>query len=126
MTRERWRRYWASPISQLVEVTDSPALERMFRLYDERDRAGRTLRRQGPLVRGSQGQPVLNPVARYVAQCDAEIRSLEDRFGLSARARLQLGITVGDSTPSIEARNRELNRNLPDDGDDPRLPAREA
>lgn len=121
LTRERWRRYWASPVSRLAETTDYPAVERLFRLSDERERAARRVRRAGPLVRGSQGQPVLNPLVRYLAQCDVELRALEDRFGLNARARLQLGLEVGGAKRSVEDLNRELTQSVTDDGDDPRL-----
>lgn len=123
-TRKLWTRYWAAPISRIVEASDEPAIVRLFRLYDERDRAYRGIRKRGRLVVGSQGQEVLNPLAKYIAQCDAEIRSLEDRFGLSAKARLQLGITFGEAQKTLEDLNRDLD--VDDDDRDPRLEADEA
>lgn len=120
-----WSRYWAAPISRLVEASDEPAVVRLFRLYDERDRAYRGLRKHGRVAIGSQGQETLHPLAKYVAQCDAEIRALEDRFGLSAKARLQLGITFGEAKKTLD----DLNQDLNDDGDedrDPRLETRKA
>lgn len=122
-TRAAWSKYWNTPISRIVEASDEPAIARLFRLYDERERAYRSLRKRRIVV-GSQGQAVLNPLARYVAQCDAEIRALEDRFGLSAKARLQLGITFGEAKKTLE----DLNRDLDDDDEhpDPRLEADEA
>jgi hypothetical protein len=64
---------------------------------------------------GSTGQEVLNPLAKYIAQCDAESRALEDRFGLNAKARLQLGITFGEAKKTLD----DLNRGLDDDYDQP-------
>ena len=55
-----------------------------------------------PLVLGSQGQPVANPLARVVLGYDAEIRQLEDRLGLSPRARANLGISVGEAVKKLE------------------------
>lgn len=117
-TRAIWTKYWKTPISRIVEASDEPAVVRLFRIYDERERAYRSLRKRR-LIMGSQGQEVLNPLAKYVAQCDAEARALEDRFGLSAKARLQLGITFGEAQKTLEG----LNRDLDDDGEDrdPRL-----
>src|SRR6266545_414479 len=87
--RRQWEDLWASPLAALVEGTDLPALERLFLLYDERERCWKAYRK-ARLVKGSQGQPVMSPLARQVALLDVEIRHLEDRFGLSPRARLRL------------------------------------
>ncbi len=49
---------------------------------------------------------------------DAEIRQLEDRFGMTPRARLQLGITFSESVRSLEALNQSFIAD--DDEEDPR------
>lgn len=101
--RRTWADFWASPLAQNVVLpTDIPALERLWRLYDERERSSRAARRQRIVV-GSQGQPVLHPLLRYVAELDAEIRQLEDRFGLTPLSRLRLGITQGQALESLNA-----------------------
>lgn len=122
--RDDWAAFWVSPLALAVEpVTDLPAVERLFSLRDERERAYRTFRKHR-LVKGSQKQWVLNPIARMVPVWDAEIRQLEDRFGLSARSRLQLGITARTFADSLEGMNKELDED-PDDRssveEDPRL-----
>ena len=120
-TREAWDALWASPLAQFLDpVTDGPVLRRLWSLYDERERAYRGYRR-ARLVEGSQGQLVLNPLGRLMMQMDAEIRQLEDRIGLSPRARLQLGITLGEAARSLADLNRALEIDDDDDDADPRL-----
>lgn len=53
-TQAAWVAFWASPMRALVTSADRPALERLFVLYDERDRAWRGYKRCR-LVEGSQG-----------------------------------------------------------------------
>ena len=114
-TRDAWADYWGSALAQIVEEdTDGPAIRRLFNLNDERERAYRGYR-QDRLVIGSQGQRVINPLARVMSALDAEIRQLEDRLGLTPKARLQLGITYGEAAKSLEALNSALGG---DDGDD--------
>ena len=100
-TVARWEAYWASPVAAAADrVTDLPALERLFRSYDEVERAGRAFRRER-IVAGSTGQPTLNPLGRYIAQLTTEITGLEDRLGLTPKARLALGIQLGEARRSL-------------------------
>jgi P27 family predicted phage terminase small subunit len=122
-TTDRWHEFWSSPLAKVVNPgTDIAALERLFTLYDDRERARRACKGEW-LVRGSQGQPRLNPLASLIAQCDAEIRQLEDRFGLSPRSRLQLGVQFGEAARSLDGLNSALTADLEADDDDPRLEA---
>lgn len=107
-TREAWAGFWTSPLAALVIPADLPSLRRLFELYDERARAWRGYRRHR-LVEGSQGQPVINPLAKAAAAFDAEVRQLEDRFGLTPAARLKLGIRLGRAAKSLEDLARELD-----------------
>lgn len=118
---ETWVAYWGSELAKLVDpATDGPAINRLFVLYDERARAyeaGKDKR----LIPGPKDQWILNPLLRYVAQCDAEIRQLEDRLGMSPRSRLQLGITFGDAMRSMAELNRRLAAGDINETTDPRL-----
>jgi hypothetical protein len=99
---------------------DHPALLRLFTLLDERERCARAASKQR-LIKGSQGQPVLNPLLKQVAALDTEIRQLEDRFGLTPLARLRLGVTFGEAHRSLADLNRALVEEVADvDEDDPR------
>jgi hypothetical protein len=107
-TRQAWAGFWASPLAGLVVDSDLPALRRLFELYDERARSWRGYRRRR-LVEGSQGQPVLSPLFRAAMALEAEIRPLEDRFGVTPAARLKLGIRLGEAARSLEDLVRDLD-----------------
>ena len=120
-TREQWESFWRSPVATVVSLdTDLPSLERLFSLYDERERAYRAVCKER-LVVGSQGQPVLNPLARQLCSYDAEIRQLEDRFGLTPMARLRLGVQIGTAARTLDDLNRQLDHDDQDKTEDPRL-----
>jgi hypothetical protein len=104
-TKDDWDEYWSSDIARHLTETDRPALKRLFRLRDQLVRAQTNavkLRKQAmaqPTVLGSMGQTVANPLFRAADSASAEalaleprIVALEDRLGLSPRARLALGI----------------------------------
>lgn len=123
-TVEAWDRLWSSDVVNVVDLrSDIEAVIRWAALLDERERTFRAFRKQR-IVEGSQGQPTLSPLWQVIRSCDTELRALEDRIGLSPKARLQLGITYAEAGRSLD----ELNRMLEDDhGDvdeaaaDPRL-----
>jgi hypothetical protein len=74
-------------------------------LVHELDDEGEThtfvlVQHDGRVALGSQGQLVLSPYARDLRTIDAEIRQLEDRFGLNVRARASLAVTVRTPPPS--------------------------
>lgn len=121
-TKVGWERFWTSELAQLVVESDLDALVRLFDLRDERERCRRSAQ-AGRLTLGSQGQPVLNPLLAYQKVLDAEIRALEDRFGLSPAARLRLGITFAEASSELDRLNRSMNRPDDDDDADPRVAA---
>lgn len=121
-TRDWWSEFWNSDLAAATGAeTDLPALRRLASLYDERERAYRAIQRGDRLVTGSKGQEVLNPLYRVIASLDAEIRNLEDRFGLTPLARLRLGITLTDAQKGLEDLNARLAADAaPEDFEDPR------
>ena len=109
VTQESWVSYWHSSVAKVTDPqTDLLALRRLFSLYDDRERCFRAYKKQR-LVPGSRKQEVMNPLAGQIAKVDALILQLEDRFGLTPRSRLQLGIDLAQVVKSIEDRNRSLN-----------------
>lgn len=64
-----------------------PALERLFRLYDDLERSNAAVKKCGHMVTGSQSQAILNPLLRHIQVTQAEVRQLEDRFALSPWAQ---------------------------------------
>ena len=117
-TRDQWLSYWKSDASGVVLPEHMPAIERLFMLYDEWERAARAIRRKR-MVKGSQGQPVQNPLIKYMDSCSKEIRALEDRFGLTPGAMQKMG-GMTELGKSLDDMNRELDV---DDDQDPRLKA---
>lgn len=118
VTKDAWTAWWTSDHAKHVTVPDLRALLRLFRMYDLEERAGREVtgsqeiavwvgfddvgdgvydRRRVPadLALGSQGQLVKHPSAELMLKYGAEIRQLEDRFGITPRSRYQLGFTFG-------------------------------
>lgn len=116
-TQEAWAAFWSTePLAALVMPADRPALDRLFRMYDLRERLERMVIRQ-PFMEGSTGQPVVNPAAKEVASLDGRILQLEDRFGITPMARLKLGIAFGEASRSLDRLNEGFDD---DDADDDR------
>lgn len=107
-TLERWEAFWRSDISSQVEPSDHDALRRLFRLYDEIERLWDGIERMGRVVEGSQGQPRPNPLFKQIEAFQVECRQLEDRFGLSPRARFNLGISFAAASASFDDLNARL------------------
>nr|SAP16271.1 hypothetical protein BN4615_P10934 [Nonomuraea gerenzanensis] len=125
-TKDRWASYWTSPVAKLVDaVSDLPALERLFWLYDDLERSRQAVAETGHVITGSKGQQVMNPLLRHMQTQAAETRQLEDRFGLSPRARLSLNLTLGQAAQSLADLNGPFMEAGGDD-DDPRMDVVEA
>jgi len=91
-SRDRWRQFWASQAADAVDLaSDMPRLVRWIQVSDEYDRAAKVIR-QSRLVRGSMGQPVLNPLVNYLMHLESMLTRTEKEFGMTpaARARLKL------------------------------------
>ena len=100
--REWWAAFWTSDLMAVVGAdTDIPAVRRLATLMDLRERALRSAQ-EDLMLEGSTGQWVENPMAKAMSRYDVEIRNLEDRFGLTPRARLNLGVQLGQAKKSLE------------------------
>ena len=120
-TREKWETFWNSDAGQSTVIrrdVDMDAIRRLFEYYDDHSRARREYKRH-PLVLGSTGQQVINPLGKMMLDLEGKIVSLEDRIGKNPHARLKLSLTFGQAHASLE----EMNRRMNDDSDseqDPR------
>jgi P27 family predicted phage terminase small subunit len=89
-TRARWRAFWESQSARVVDLdSDLPRLVRWIQAADEYDRAAKVVR-TSRLVKGSMGQPVLNPLVAYLIHLDTLISRAETDFGMTPAARLRL------------------------------------
>ena len=123
-TKTAWRRFWAGPLAPYVIESDLDTLSRLFRMVDMQARFWREGSRQ-PLVEGSQGQPVTNPLLDEADRLETLIQRLEDKFGKGPLARLKLGVALGDAARSLDELNDALSADEGDvdapDEPDPRL-----
>ena len=104
-TAASWKAFEGSQVASLLDLgVDAMALYRLFDLYDERARARRVTWAE-PLVEGSHGQMMLHPLLRRIAAIDRELLALEDRFGMSPKARLALGISITDGGGTLDDLN---------------------
>lgn len=115
VARERWEAYWRSPVAQAVDLgADLHRLTRWISAVDEWHRVSKALRRQR-VVPGSMGQPVLNPLAGYLATIEATIAKAEAEFGMTPMARLKLGIAIGQARLTAADLNKALEAHDDDD-----------
>ena len=91
--RDRWRKFWESQAASVVDLdSDLPRLVRWVHATDEYDRAAKVVK-QARLVRGSTGQPSLNPLVAYLVHLDGVISRAEADFGMTPLARLKLKLS---------------------------------
>jgi P27 family predicted phage terminase small subunit len=114
-SRELWDAFWKSDVAGAATATDHFALKRWIQSVDERNRL-LVVVQKATTVRGSTGQPVLNPLAKRLDQLEGQIERFERQFGMTPKARADLGIAIAAMT--AEQLNR-LARNEPDQDLDP-------
>ena len=91
--RRAWKRYWGSPVSQIVDMdAHGETLRYWARCLDARQKLW-GLWRDRPLVKGSHNQVMVNPVWRQIRDLSDEIHRIEEAFGMTPLAQMRLGIT---------------------------------
>lgn len=114
-TRQRWGDFWRSDVSKAVSRdSDMGKLERWIMQVDEYTRAAKVFK-SARLVKGSTGQPTLNPLAGYMSTLEAQISKAETEFGMGPLSRLKLGIALGEAHKSLAEMNAELEETTDDD-----------
>ena len=107
-TKLWWEDFWNSDLASAIDTkSDQSAVYRLATLIDERERIYKQAKKDR-LVVGSQGQVVLNPLYSAMLKLDAEIRQLEDRMGMNAKARVSLGISIGQAKKTLADLNADL------------------
>lgn len=119
-TKEIWECFWTSPVAGLIDRTsDLPALGRLFTLYDDADRFRMSIR-ESAMIKGAKGQMVRNPFVKDLKDTQTAILHLEDRFGLSPRARLGLNLSLTTAAKTMAELNEDYATGV-DGADDPRF-----
>lgn len=107
--QKRWRALWASPVAPAIDLTaDGEALHRWIHCVSERERL-QPLADRTPVVKGSTGQLVANPVYGILGGLTKEIERLEEHFGLTPLARMRLGIATVQHAASVHDLTRRLD-----------------
>ena len=96
-SKRLWTDFWNSPVSHAIDPdADRYRIERWITTVDEYERVNAAFKATR-IVRGSTGQPALNPLAQYLQQLLAEINKAETELGLTPLARMRLGIAYGEA-----------------------------
>lgn len=118
-----WHEYWSSPLASATDAQSKlNAVTRLWQLYDLRDKHHAAYVVQ-PLVDGSQGQQVLNPLGRQLNSLESQILALEDRLGLNPKSQLQLGVTWAEGQKQLRDLADRVFQSKPasdESDDDPR------
>jgi P27 family predicted phage terminase small subunit len=109
-SRDRWHQFWASPAAKAVNLeSDLPRLIRWIQAADEYDRAAKVVR-EARLVKGSMGQPVLNPLVTYLVHLEGILTRTEKEFGMTPAARARLNLDRSAVDGEIEDLMAEFSR----------------
>ena len=95
-TKDAWVAYWASDVAAAAQDVDLPSLRRLFTMLDTQAQCWARYTAQ-PYVDGSKGQPVSNPALDDALKLERAVVALEDRLGLSPKARANLAISIGQA-----------------------------
>jgi len=103
-----WQQLWSSSVSRAWDVAvDGIVVERYLDTFRRWTAAKEQLERlNSPITMGSQGQPVLHPITRYIDSLESRLAQLEKELGLTPMARARLGLTIGTAQLTAEQINR--------------------
>jgi P27 family predicted phage terminase small subunit len=114
VAKAAWVSFWSSSISQVVDRdADMPALVNWAKNVSERERF-RAILKTSPLVKGSTGQLVRNPLSGEIARLTAEINRAEEHFGMTPLSRMRLGIAVGEAHDILSDLTASLGSDEPE------------
>jgi hypothetical protein len=111
-----WEAFWVdrqamllTPSAKVVLLRWVDALDRYFRTLGDAD--------SSPLVDGSQGQEVLNPLYRVAEQMRATVEACERQLGVGGLNASQLGLAAISEARSLQDMNARYGGAGGDDGD---------
>lgn len=109
-----WYSYWADPRSGAAEAADESVVTRWV---TELNRYYITVKAADiePLVEGSQGQQVENPLYKIAYRAQSSANGYEQQLGIGALNAMKLGIAKGDAVRSLSDLNRDAEAGEDDD-----------
>jgi hypothetical protein len=121
--KDAWEGFWEdrpaallTPAAKVVLLRWVDALDRYLRATAEADAE--------PLVRGSQGQQVINPLYKVAAAALTTVESCEKQLGIGGLNAASLGLAAISERRSLQEMNARYGGDHGDDGNeepDPRL-----
>lgn len=106
--RRVWDRYMRSWVAGAVQAdADLDALEQWILNVDEREKTRVAIRRE-PLVPGSRGNLVPNPLYKRITQLNREIQQAREHFGMTPLSRWRLQLMASEAGRSQHALTRAL------------------
>ncbi|WP_034088848.1 P27 family phage terminase small subunit [Streptacidiphilus albus] len=88
-----WSRYWDDPVASALTPADEHLVTRWLEALNRYLLMSRTAD-QSPLVTGSQGQDVLNPLYRAAELAFKTVEACEKQIGIGPANRASLGIAL--------------------------------
>lgn len=105
LTLQLWEHLWDEvQAAQLAGAQIAPAY-RWIRAFDEWQRAIDEVALK-PLVQGSKGQPVTNPLMMWVTSREVEMEKCERQLGIGLRNKADLGISLGQARLTAQQVNQ--------------------
>lgn len=105
---DAWSCYWEDTVSSVQTPVDKAVILRWIREMDRYLRLSAEAD-LNPVVRGSQGQPVENPLYATAYKALAVVQACEKQMGMGALNRSALGIAVITERRSLADMNARYN-----------------
>ena len=106
--RKVWREYWGTWVADAVNYeAHGERLRHWIKCVDEREKLTAIVQAE-PLVEGSQGQPVRNPLRYDIKDLNREIEKAEEAFGMTPLATWRMQLTSTEAQRSAHDLRREL------------------
>ncbi|MDO2354665.1 hypothetical protein [Mycobacterium avium] len=116
--QEAWNGYWSDYVSGASTPSDIALIRRWIKDLDRYERLVAQAD-QRPIVKGSKGQEVGNPLYQLAMKLQAGIMEAERQLGIGPLNRLKIGLIVSESYKTLSELNAEADTG--DDNDDIRL-----
>lgn len=102
---EQWQDFWTTDLSNAIDKAQLPVLKRLFRLRNEHQMLLDIAMQEDYFTAGSTGQLKIHPARDELRKLEPLIVALEDRLGLSPKAKANLGLATGQAMLTVEHLN---------------------